>query len=54
MGFIGHAHIERMLFEVDKDERRFVIMAFAFSTGKMRIVAYALPWITVGHGWRNT
>ncbi|XP_053688318.1 uncharacterized protein LOC128737667 [Sabethes cyaneus] len=33
MGFIGHAHIERMLFEVDKDERRFVIMAFAFSTG---------------------
>ncbi|XP_055536835.1 uncharacterized protein LOC129725265 [Wyeomyia smithii] len=33
VGFIGHAHIERMLFEVDKTERRFVIVAFAFTTG---------------------
>ncbi|XP_065089945.1 uncharacterized protein LOC135711132 [Ochlerotatus camptorhynchus] len=32
MGFIGHAHIERMLFEVNEDERRFVIMAFVFTT----------------------
>ncbi|XP_058833460.1 uncharacterized protein LOC131691237 [Topomyia yanbarensis] len=33
MGFIGHAHVERMLFEVDEGERRFVIAAFAFTTG---------------------
>lgn len=34
VGFIGHAHIERMLFEVNEDERRFVIVAFVFTTGE--------------------
>ncbi|XP_055610364.1 uncharacterized protein LOC129757236 [Uranotaenia lowii] len=33
IGFIGHAHVERMLFEVNEDERRFVIVAFIFNTG---------------------
>ncbi|XP_001862842.2 uncharacterized protein LOC6045476 [Culex quinquefasciatus] len=33
LGFIGHAHIERMLFEVNQDERRLVIGAFVFTTG---------------------
>ncbi|XP_062550364.1 uncharacterized protein LOC134215127 isoform X2 [Armigeres subalbatus] len=32
MGFIGHAHVERMLFEVSEDERRFIIVAFVFTT----------------------
>lgn len=32
MGFIGHAHVERMLFEVSEDERRFIIAAFVFTT----------------------
>ncbi|XP_058462060.1 uncharacterized protein LOC131437034 [Malaya genurostris] len=33
MGFIGHAHIERVLFEVNEGERRFVLAAFGFTTG---------------------
>ncbi|EAT41809.1 AAEL006570-PA [Aedes aegypti] len=32
VGFIGHAHVERMLFEVSEDERRFIIVAFVFTT----------------------
>ncbi|XP_055628665.1 uncharacterized protein LOC129770072 [Toxorhynchites rutilus septentrionalis] len=35
VGFIGHAHVERMLFEVGEDERRFVIAAFIFTTGML-------------------